>query len=156
MAVPVSIILAAAQILFAWNIVQTLRGRVRERDTLGSPRALAVGTAALVAAAIGGWAAFGSTGGGTAATTTSPTPAAPAALPGKKVFTTVGCSGCHTLKDAGATGTVGPNLDDKQPSAAIVVRFVTNGKKAMPPYKGTLSARQIRDVANYVSSVAGK
>ena len=75
---------------------------------------------------------------------------------GKQVFETAGCKGCHTLKDAGATGTVGPNLDEKKPSAAVVVRFVTIGKKAMPPYKGTLSAQQIQDVASYVSSVAGK
>src|SRR5262249_49429568 len=31
---------------------------------------------------------------------------------GKTVFTgTAGCAGCHTLAAAGATGTVGPNLD---------------------------------------------
>src|SRR5256885_3118535 len=30
---------------------------------------------------------------------------------GKAVFTSVGCSGCHTLKDAGSTGNVGPDLD---------------------------------------------
>src|SRR4029077_612316 len=27
---------------------------------------------------------------------------------GKKVFASAGCAGCHTLKDAGATGNVGP------------------------------------------------
>jgi cytochrome c2 len=32
---------------------------------------------------------------------------------GKKLFQTVGkCGGCHTLKDAGARGQVGPNLDE--------------------------------------------
>jgi mono/diheme cytochrome c family protein len=32
---------------------------------------------------------------------------------GKKLFRTVGkCGGCHTLKDAGARGQVGPNLDE--------------------------------------------
>src|SRR3954453_3729010 len=31
---------------------------------------------------------------------------------GRKVFLTAGCTGCHTLADAHATGTVGPNLDD--------------------------------------------
>ena len=29
---------------------------------------------------------------------------------GKKVFLSAGCTGCHTLKDAGSKGTVGPNL----------------------------------------------
>ncbi len=30
---------------------------------------------------------------------------------GKQVFANSGCAGCHTLAAAGATGTVGPNLD---------------------------------------------
>ena len=34
------------------------------------------------------------------------------AAAGKKVFTGVGgCGSCHTLADAGTTGTAGPNLD---------------------------------------------
>ena len=75
---------------------------------------------------------------------------------GKQVFETAGCKGCHTLKDAGATGTVGPNLDEKKPPAALVVDRVTNGKGVMPSFSGQLSAKQIADVAAYVSSVAGK
>ena len=67
-----------------------------------------------------------------------------------------GCVGCHTLADAGATGTVGPNLDDAKPDEALVVERVSNGKGAMPPFKGQLSDKQIQDVAAYVSSVAGK
>ena len=49
----------------------------------------------------------------TETTETTPTPPAPAgdAAAGKVVFTT-NCGGCHTLSDAGTTGTVGPNLDD--------------------------------------------
>jgi hypothetical protein len=30
---------------------------------------------------------------------------------GKAVFTSAGCAGCHTLSQAGATGTIGPNLN---------------------------------------------
>jgi mono/diheme cytochrome c family protein len=77
------------------------------------------------------------------------------AAAGKQVFLTAGCTGCHTLKDAGATGTVGPNLDEKKPPADLVVDRVTNGKGAMPSFSGQLSAQQIADVAAYVSSVAG-
>jgi mono/diheme cytochrome c family protein len=105
------------------------------------------------AAAVGGWAALGTTGG---ASTTTTTAATPATSPGKKIFTTAGCNACHTLKDAGATGTVGPNLDERKPSAALVVQRVTNGKKAMPPYKGRLTQQQIQDVATYVSQAAGR
>jgi mono/diheme cytochrome c family protein len=91
------------------------------------------------------------------ATTTSGSEAAAGdAAAGKAVFTSAGCVGCHTLADAGATGTVGPNLDDAKPSADLVTERVTNGKGAMPPFKGQLSDTQIADVAAYVSSVAGK
>ena len=64
--------------------------------------------------------------------------------------------GCHTLADAGATGTVGPNLDQAKPPHELVVQRVTNGMGAMPPFKGQLTDKQIQDVAAYVSSVAGK
>ena len=76
---------------------------------------------------------------------------------GKAVFTgSAGCTGCHTLADAGAKGTVGPNLDQVKPPYALVVDRVTNGKGAMPTFKGQLTETQIQDVAAYVSSVAGK
>jgi mono/diheme cytochrome c family protein len=94
--------------------------------------------------------------GGTGETETTPAPpAAGDATAGKQVFATAGCTACHTLADAGSTGTVGPNLDQAKPSAALVVERVTNGKGAMPSFKGQLSEKQIADVAAYVSSVAG-
>ncbi len=98
----------------------------------------------------------------TTPTTTQETPAAGAGgsgdqvAAGKKVFATAGCTSCHTLKDAGATGTVGPNLDDAKPAKARVVTRVTNGKAPMPSFKGQLTDDQIDAVATYVSSVAGK
>jgi mono/diheme cytochrome c family protein len=33
------------------------------------------------------------------------------AAEGAEIFATVGCAGCHTLADAGSTGTTGPDLD---------------------------------------------
>ncbi len=78
------------------------------------------------------------------------------AAAGKEVFLgTAGCGSCHTLADAGTSGTVGPNLDDAQPSFELVVDRVTNGAGAMPPFEGTLTEQQINDVGAYVSSVAG-
>ena len=74
---------------------------------------------------------------------------------GKKIFTTE-CAGCHTLKAAGTTGTVGPNLDQLKPALATVVRQVTNGGAVMPAFKGKLSPAQINAVASFVSSSAGK
>jgi mono/diheme cytochrome c family protein len=97
--------------------------------------------------------------GGETETTTEPTTTEPAAAgdaaAGKQVFASAGCAACHTLADAGATGSVGPNLDEAKPPASLVVERVTNGKPPMPPFKGQLSEEQIQDVAAYVSSVAG-
>lgn len=89
---------------------------------------------------------------------------APAALaagsaatdPGLKVFQTAGCNACHTLAAAGGKGTVGPNLDKKKPTAALVIARVTKGKGIMPPFKAKLSAVQIKAVATYIVSVSGK
>ncbi len=76
---------------------------------------------------------------------------------GKTVFETAGCKGCHTLKDAGATGTVGPNLDtvSPPPSLSLVVARVTLGRGAMPSFKGQLTTKQIADVAAYVVKATG-
>ena len=77
------------------------------------------------------------------------------AAAGKEVFGSAGCATCHTLADAGASGQVGPNLDEAKPPAELVVDRVTHGKGAMPSFEGQLSDEQIADVAAYVSSVAG-
>jgi cytochrome c553 len=78
------------------------------------------------------------------------------AAAGREVFLgTSGCGTCHTLADAGTSGTVGPNLDDAQPDFDLVVDRVTNGQGLMPPFSSTLSEQQIQDVAAYVSTAAG-
>jgi mono/diheme cytochrome c family protein len=74
---------------------------------------------------------------------------------GEQVFKTAGCSGCHTLKAAGATGTVGPNLDQLKPPLSRVVPQVINGGATMPPFKGQLSDKQIADVAAFVVKSTG-
>ena len=89
--------------------------------------------------------------------TTETTEAQGDPVAGKVVFTgSAGCIGCHTLADAGATGSVGPNLDVAQPLYDKVVDRATNGLGIMPSFKDTLTEQQISDVAAYVSSVAGK
>jgi mono/diheme cytochrome c family protein len=97
----------------------------------------------------------------TTTSTSPPTTTAPASTAGtgdpaagKAVFASAGCGGCHTLKAAGSTGTVGPNLDQLKPSAAIVAHQVEVGGGPMPSFKATLSPKQIQDVAAFVSSSA--
>jgi mono/diheme cytochrome c family protein len=75
---------------------------------------------------------------------------------GAAIFKGAGCAGCHTLAAAGATGTVGPNLDQIKPATAIVAHQVMVGGGAMPAFQGKLSPAQIQAVAQYVSSSAGK
>jgi mono/diheme cytochrome c family protein len=75
---------------------------------------------------------------------------------GKAVFASAGCGSCHTLKAAASKGNVGPNLDALKPSEPTVEKQVTNGGGGMPPFKGQLSAAQIKAVAAYVAANAGK
>lgn len=92
----------------------------------------------------------------TTAAETTGSEAAGDPVAGKAVFIgSAGCSGCHTLADAGATGTIGPNLDAIKPSSEQVVAQVTAGGGGMPAFGDTLTEQQIQDVAAYVSSVAG-
>jgi mono/diheme cytochrome c family protein len=91
-------------------------------------------------------------GGGTTTTTGGGgTPAAD----GKAVFS-ANCATCHTLKAAGATGAVGPNLDQLKPSSATVQHQVEVGGGVMPAFKGKLTDAEIAAVADFVSKNAGK
>jgi mono/diheme cytochrome c family protein len=74
---------------------------------------------------------------------------------GEAVFSST-CAACHTLKAAGAEGTVGPNLDELKPAKALVEHQVINGGGGMPPFKGVLSQEQVEEVAEFVSTEAGK
>jgi mono/diheme cytochrome c family protein len=78
-----------------------------------------------------------------------------AAAQGKQIFTQ-NCAGCHTLSDAGASGQVGPNLDDAKPDEQAVQGKVKAGGGGMPAFEGILQDDEITAVAQYVSSVAGQ
>jgi cytochrome c oxidase subunit I len=182
-AIPITIGLGAAQLLFAGNIVATLRGKgveraaraTRPRRRLSDAAAealivlLAIGLA--VPAGVVGWVIGRYAGNERTRTVTisasrpatSPTPTSTSTLQtttpglgggnpaaGKTVFANAGCAGCHTLKAAGAGGTIGPNLDQARPSLALAIDRVTHGKGAMPAFAGQLSEQQIKDVAAFV------
>ena len=78
-----------------------------------------------------------------------------AATGGEAIFKQY-CGSCHTLAAAGTTGTVGPNLDESKPSLQLAIDRVTHGRGAMPAFKGQLTDEQIRAVAEYVASGAGR
>lgn len=78
---------------------------------------------------------------------------------GRKVFTELAqpsCQLCHTLKAAGAAGTIGPSLDELKPDFDQALAAVRQGGGVMPPFGDKLTPAQIEAVARYVSEVAGK
>jgi mono/diheme cytochrome c family protein len=64
------------------------------------------------------------------------------------------CAVCHTLAAAGATGTVGPNLDLAGTPVELAVELIRRGSGAMPAFGGTLTDEKIRALAEYVATVA--
>jgi sulfite dehydrogenase len=78
---------------------------------------------------------------------------------GRQLFTaaaTPPCALCHTLRDAGAQGTVGPVLDTLQPDAARVATVLRDGSGTMPSYRASLSPAQIEALALYVAAAVRK
>jgi mono/diheme cytochrome c family protein len=74
---------------------------------------------------------------------------------GKAIFS-ANCASCHTLAAAGASGTIGPNLDQVKPSLAVTKKQVINGGGVMPAFKGKLTDKQIDAVSKFVADNAGK
>jgi cytochrome c oxidase subunit I len=181
--VGISIALGAAQLLFAYNVVQTLRGKVAEARPARRRLSEAAAEAAVVLMVLGlvaagtfvGWVVGHYAGrhtatvtiarGSSGATTSATTPATTAATTssallgggnptaGSPIFA-ANCGGCHTLKAAGTSGTVGPDLDQARPPLSLVLDRVKHGKGAMPPFGQQLSKQQIKDVAAFVVASA--
>jgi cytochrome c oxidase subunit 2 len=92
-----------------------------------------------------------------------------AAPDGKAIFTgAANCKACHTLADAGATGTVGPNLDKAVPnlSKAFIKESIMNPNAKitagfspgiMPGnFADTLGDAGVNAVVKYLKEVAGR
>jgi mono/diheme cytochrome c family protein len=99
----------------------------------------------------------------TTGTTTAEEPAGDAAA-GRAVFEGQGCGSCHTFAPAGATGTVGPNLDEVlagkdaafinesivDPNAEVASGFSAG---VMPQnYGDQLSQQQLNDLVAFLQS----
>jgi mono/diheme cytochrome c family protein len=87
---------------------------------------------------------------------------------GEQIFTAAGCAGCHTLAKAGASGTIGPNLNELAKVAATLGQgtpeqyvktsildpnaYVVKGFQpgVMPVFKGKLTDAQVDAVVNYL------
>jgi mono/diheme cytochrome c family protein len=83
---------------------------------------------------------------------------------GKKVFADSGCAGCHTFQPAGASGQIGPNLDEAlkgkdatfiktsitDPNAVIASGFQPN---VMPQsYGSQLTSTQLNDLVAFLQT----
>ena len=96
-------------------------------------------------------------------------PAWPGATTGEQIFVAAGCAGCHKLASAGATGNIGPSLDQLaaaagkrepgksaedyvheaivDPDAYTVSGF---GKGVMPSYEGKLTDKQLDTLVQFL------
>lgn len=106
-------------------------------------------SAALTAAAVLGSTACG--GGGDASDGATGAPEAAGGDP-KQLFAST-CGGCHTFKDAGTSGTIGPDLDDRKPDQATVIEAIKEGPGSMPA--NLLEGAQAEEVGAYVEANAG-
>lgn len=143
------------------GVRQTVRGQIAYPVTNpvsggpGMPADLVTGDdAAAVAAYVASVAGLGGEGGPPEPGTGGGTDGGGTA-DGKAIFASAGCAGCHTLAAAGASGTVGPDLDQAKPPLELVLDRVTNGRGGMPAFEGQLSEDEIRAVAQFVADNAG-
>lgn len=76
---------------------------------------------------------------------------------GKQLFTSaaqpMACAICHALKDAEATGSIGPDLDDLQPDADRIRKVMIEGMGAMPSFADSLNEDEREAIVQYVISV---
>lgn len=77
---------------------------------------------------------------------------------GKALFKTgavPACAVCHTLADAEAVGTIGPDLDELQPNFEQVKKMIKEGAGAMPSFAASLDEKSIEAIAAYVVHATG-
>ena len=137
---------------------------------LGILAALVMSTIALVISAtksattvkVAAAPAAGRTAGGTQAALTGDALGAQLFASGKPEVGAIGCGSCHTMKAAGTSGTIGPNLDKEltsdplsatresivEPNKEIISGYSAN---VMPTNYGTaLTSHEVDALVNYV------
>jgi cytochrome c551 len=83
-------------------------------------------------------------------TTTEETTTTTEAAGGREIFV-ANCGSCHTLSDAGTSGTIGPSLDGIGLDVSAVETQVRNGGGGMPAFEGDLTDAEITAVSTYVA-----
>jgi mono/diheme cytochrome c family protein len=75
---------------------------------------------------------------------------------GRDLFNTYSCSACHTLADAGSSGSVGPDLDNPNLTRDAIVNRIEMGGGPMPSFAGQISEADIGKLADYIVAVNHK
>ena len=130
-AIPFIAVMAIGQIVFAYNLIRTVRGESRahdERGVLADSRQMGLATSVLTIGILVPIALL-------ALTKYAPegADAVPAASAEQKAdeqavqLFTANCGSCHTLSAAGTSGAIGPNLDQTSLDVAGVAAAIENG-----------------------------
>jgi mono/diheme cytochrome c family protein len=154
--IPFVALMAIAQLIFAYNLIRTIRGETRahdEKTLLADARQMGLASTVVTLGVIApivvlALTKFAPEGPG----------AAPAAAPQQQAdaravqLFTANCGSCHTLSAAGTSGTIGPDLDAQGPQRQQVLDAIENGGAgtgAMPA--GLLEGGDAELVADLVS-----
>ena len=154
--VPFMLLMAVGQLIFVYNIVQTVRGRKRPNDRrrlLADPRQIGLASGTILASIAVPVIALG-------VTRIEPRSEPAAAPAGKQAAVdqaavelfSASCGSCHTLAVAGTSGTIGPNLDTTPLNSAAVLEAIENGGRGtggMPA--GLLQGEEAESVAELVA-----
>ena len=68
----------------------------------------------------------------------------------RDMFLSWSCGACHALADAGASGGVGPTLDNPKLTRDLIIDRVANGQGAMPSFGGQIPDEDIAQLADYI------
>jgi cytochrome c6 len=154
-AIPFMMLMAVGQIIFLYNMVQTLRGKARandDRSFFADSRQISLAGTTLAVGVIIPVIALG-------VSQIEPRESAVAAAPDaeQKVDEVAvqlfadNCGTCHVLEVAGTTGSIGPNLDTTPLNEANVLEAIENGglgTGGMPA--GLLEGEEAKQVAELV------
>lgn len=154
--VPFMLLMAAGQLVFTYNLIQTLRGRRRANDDqslFADPRQVSLAGGTFAVAVIIPLFAIG-----ISRIEPRAEPVAAGAAPEREVderavaLFSASCGSCHTLSVAGTSGTIGPNLDATPLNEAGVLEAIETGGRGtggMPA--GLLEGPEAKQVAELVA-----